>query len=395
MRKTLLALAALTPLLATPAQAEAPTDVSWTPDISVVDADDSNVTATGGVLTIADARKPTASLERGIAMGVLVLAPTTLPHPVNRVAAAVTGAVPDGSELAVDLRGVGVDGQWTEWTEARPGAPAVLPEPTTVVQVRAVLTAGPRGQVPVLRRVELTADLAAGAGALAAPLSYRVYATREGLVGGTTANGHVITQRDHFVALPSRRGLAPKGTGDYSVKVCAANGRCEWAPVWDVGPWNTKDDYWNAPSVREMWRDLPQGKPQAQAAYQDGYNGGRDQYGRQVANPAGIDLADGTFWDGLLLTDNAWVTVTYLWTGSGLTGQIRTAGDPLNVRSSASTGAAQVGLAANYAQVHVECQVTGTQVTGSQGTSNVWFRISAGKFVAKAYMTGVSSAPGC
>ena len=27
-------------------------------------------------------------------------------------------------------------------------------------------------------------------------------------------------------------------------------------------------------------------------------------------NPAGIDLADGTFWDGLKLTTNSWVTVT-------------------------------------------------------------------------------------
>ena len=35
-----------------------------------------------------------------------------------------------------------------------------------------------------------------------------------------------------------------------------------------------------------------------------------------MADPAGIDLADGTFWDGLGMTDNDWVTVTYLWTGT-------------------------------------------------------------------------------
>jgi hypothetical protein len=148
----------------------------------------------------------------------------------------------------------------------------------------------------------------------ASPLTYRVFATREGLVGGTTANGHVIVPRDHFVALPSRRALSPRGTGTYSVKVCADNGRCETAPVWDVGPWNTRDDYWNPPAIRENWKDLPQGTPEAQAAYQNGYNGGKDQYGRRVTNPAGIDLADGTFWDGLGLTGNTWVTVTYLWT---------------------------------------------------------------------------------
>jgi hypothetical protein len=224
-------------------------------------------------------------------------------------------------------------------------------------------------------------------------LSYRLFATREGLVGGTTANGHVITARDHFVALPSRRGLSAKGTGSHSVRVCAANGRCEWAPVWDVGPWNTKDDYWSA--SRENWKDLPQGKPQAQAAHQDGYNGGKDQFGRTVANPAGIDLADGTFWDGLMLKTNAWVTVTFLWTGGGPHGYIRTPGDQLNVRNGTTMGAEIVGLAANHAQVRVQCQTPGEEVTGSLGTSDVWYRIAPGKYVAKAYVAGVNGAKTC
>ena len=288
------------------------------------------------------------------------------------------------------------DEQWTEWVEARPDAPAVLPTSVTTVQVRLALTAEKAS--PEVSRVDLrafTAVASSGVEVQAAGLSYRVYATREGLVGGTTANGHVIVSRDHFVALPSRRGLSAKGTGTYSVRVCATNGRCEWAPVWDVGPWNTKDDYWNPSATREMWKDLPQGKPEAQAAYQDGYNGGKDQFGRAVANPAGVDLADGTFWDGLKLTDNSWVTVTYQWTGSGPAGFVRTAGDPLNVRSGATSTASQVGLAANYAQVRVECQVTGQSVTGSQGTSNIWFRIAAGKFIARAYVSGVSGATAC
>jgi hypothetical protein len=155
----------------------------------------------------------------------------------------------------------------------------------------------------------------------AAP-TYRVFATREGLVGHTTANGHVIKSRDHFVALPTREALSPKGSWEKAVKVCnPANGRCETAPVWDVGPWNIHDDYWNAPEQRDIysWLDhggkccLKQGLPQSQAAYQQGYNGGRDEFGRSVANPAGIDLADGTFWDGLGMTNNGWVDVTFLW----------------------------------------------------------------------------------
>lgn len=142
--------------------------------------------------------------------------------------------------------------------------------------------------------------------------TWRVFATREGLVGGTTANGHVIVNRDHFVALPSRDALTCNGCTAKQVRVCnPANGRCETAPVWDVGPWNTKDDWWNSP--RELFQGLPRGKPEAQAAYYDGYNGGKDMFGRTVLNPAGIDLADGTFWDGLGMTNNGWVDVTFLW----------------------------------------------------------------------------------
>lgn len=220
-------------------------------------------------------------------------------------------------------------------------------------------------------------------------LTYRVYATREGLVGRTTANGHVITSRDHFVALPSRRGLSPKNTGDYTVRVCTTSGsRCEYAPVWDVGPWNTTDDYWNPPEVRESWQDLPQGKPEAQAAYQDGYNGGKDQRGRTVASPAGIDLADGTFWDGLLLTDNAWVDVAYLWTGSGPRGRIGSG--PLNIRSGPGTSYASKGYAATYAMVPIECWVTGQSVSGPYGTTTRWNRLATGQYVSHSYISTVT-----
>lgn len=124
----------------------------------------------------------------------------------------------------------------------------------------------------------------------------------------------MITVNDHFVALPSRRALSPRGTSDHSVRICAPNGRCAFAPVWDVGPWNTRDDCWNTP--RQEWHGLPQGVPQAQAAYKNGCNRGTDQYGRKVANPAGIDLGDGLFRDALQLKDSGYVTVDHLWTGS-------------------------------------------------------------------------------
>jgi hypothetical protein len=108
--------------------------------------------------------------------------------------------------------------------------------------------------------------------------------------------------------------MSPKGSHHYSVRVRnPKNGHSEVAPVWDVGPWNTNDDYWNPSSRREAWRDLPQGTPEAQAAYQHGYHGGKDGSGRRVTNPAGIDLADGTF-RAIGMTDNGFVAVTFLWT---------------------------------------------------------------------------------
>ncbi|EWM65315.1 secreted protein [Micromonospora sp. M42] len=222
----------------------------------------------------------------------------------------------------------------------------------------------------------------------AAPLTYRVYATRIGLVGGTTANGHTVRARDHFAALPSRRGLSPRGTGDYTVKVCTTSGgRCEYAPVWDVGPWNTRDDWWNPSSIRENWKDLPRGRPEAQAAYQSNYNGGLDQFGRTVRNPAGLDLADGTFWDGLRLTDNAWVDVTLLWTGGGARAVVGSG--PLNLRAGAGTSYASRGLAATYAQVPVQCYVTGQKITGTYRTTTRWYRLVGGTYVSHAYLSSI------
>jgi hypothetical protein len=142
--------------------------------------------------------------------------------------------------------------------------------------------------------------------------TYRIFATREGLVGYTTANGHVIKPRDRFVALPSWSSLSPKGTDKFSVRL-TYGGRSVVVPVWDVGPWNTKDDYWN-PNRR--YSDLPVGRPMAEAAFYDGYNGGRDERGRRIQHPNGIDIADGTFWDDLGMKRNDWVEVSFLWLGA-------------------------------------------------------------------------------
>jgi hypothetical protein len=248
--------------------------------------------------------------------GLLTLPAHPLPRSVGRLSTQLEVLTPPGSTVEVDVRGRLPGGRWTEWQPSRPGAPTDLPGPSNLVQLRLLLSspggAPARPEVRALRvHTEEVPRLRVAAPA--EPADYRVFATREGLVHGRTANGHRITRHDLFVALPSWRSLADEDGSEYTVKVCAAGGRCVWAPVWDVGPWNTKDDYWSA--HREQWRDLPQGVPEAQAAYRDGHNDGRDGTGRTVGNPAGIDLSDGVFDAALKLTDNTEVTVSYLWTG--------------------------------------------------------------------------------
>jgi hypothetical protein len=254
-----LAAGAVTALAGAPAQA-ATTTASWTADLSTVDNDDVNVTGAGGTLTLADAAwHRTARVFAG-SEGSLITAEHKLGSPSNRVSAELNADTPKGTSVDVDVRGRTGVNDWTEWTPAG----TALKSTVSDVQVRISLRSTTDGVRPAVKSVALSADSVPQASALAAStaLTYKIYATREGLTGQTTANGHVITSRDHFVALPSGRGLSGKGSGTYTVRVCKTDGsRCEYAPVWDVGPWNTKDDYWNPASVRAEYKDLPQGQP--------------------------------------------------------------------------------------------------------------------------------------
>ena len=295
----------------------ATTGTRWTENLSQVQSSDFNVAWTGKALTVKDSRVHAATSHdtRGYALD--ILPEHSLAKPANEVTVTLSATRPAGSELQVDVRGLGLNGTWTQWTSAAATGATRLSESVTKVQARLTLRDNAQGSAPDVTKLVLNADTGAATATAphlaAASVSYQVYATREGLVGGTTANGHVIQPSDHFVALPSGSALSPQGSGDYSVQVCGPS-TCETAPVWDIGPWNTHDDYWDA--NRAEFTDLPQGTPEAQAAYQNGYNGGLDEFGRRVANPAGVDLADGTFYN-IGLNDNGWVTVTYLWTGGG------------------------------------------------------------------------------
>jgi hypothetical protein len=139
----------------------------------------------------------------------------------------------------------------------------------------------------------------------ASPVTVRLWATREGLVGKTTASGHVITDNDHFVALPSRKAL------NRSV-IVSYHGKSSTATVLDIGPWNRDEAWWDAGSARGQFADLPRFMPEVWAAFENGYNGGRDATGRFVTFPSMIDLGDGVYAD-LGMQQSDWVEVTLTW----------------------------------------------------------------------------------
>lgn len=327
----------------------------------------------------------------------------------------------DQGRILTEARGGRSDGMWTEWYPlgAEEGR-VVFPETVIRVQLRIEMSSFEQDADVSITGVRVRPaenfEVAKENGASAKiddvprPYSARLFATRIGLVGGTTANGHVVRPDDHFVALPSRRGLATRGGGEYTVRVCGtgelgpeASGeteghtpRCAYLPVWDVGPWNIDDDHWN--EERQSWRGLERGRPQAEAAYTEGYNGGLDGFGRRVRNPAGIDLADGAFEQGLRLPTNGWVQVDYLWTAQYRErAEITTATgkDPVIVRTGPGTHHDIVGSAAHKANVDVSCQVSGDSVTGPEGTSDLWYRIGEGHYVPAAFAQGGSQAPRC
>lgn len=93
--------------------------------------------------------------------------------------------------------------------------------------------------------------------------------------------------RPYQVSLPHQN---VKFAGDRRVRITTGRGTRAWAPVKETGPWNVRDNYWQPPRYRDMWDDLPRCVPEAQAAYFNNYNRGRDDQGREVLNPAGFDI---------------------------------------------------------------------------------------------------------
>ena len=125
--------------------------------------------------------------------------------------------------------------------------------------------------------------------------SYRVFATQ--YVGYTSFE----------VAMPHRKLKFATG---YRTTL-TRGGRSVSAPIKEVGPWNTYDNWWDPVARRSMWKNLPRGKPEAAAAFFNNYNNGKDEFGREVLNPAGIDLTPAVARRlGLAKYENAYVYVS-------------------------------------------------------------------------------------
>jgi hypothetical protein len=269
--------------------------------------------------TLAATAGPAPALAAGFSrFGTALAEPLALAAPTSRLKLTYSALTPPGTAALFDVRG-SVDGRrWLPWvTDLRPGDVVAFSPPARHVQYRVTLLGG-LVHSPSVRDVGFTATSQAPTATSAAPGPYavaptfRVRATRLGMVGGRTANGYVIPPRAHFVALPSRSVLSSRGGDEYKVRI-TYGGRSTVVPVYDVGPYSARDDYWD--QQRDGYPQLERGWPQDHAAYYEGYNGGRADKG-YVSYPTAMDVGDGVWLDDLgIVGDQAEVEVTYLWLG--------------------------------------------------------------------------------
>ncbi len=241
---------------------------------------------------------------------------TSFSRSFNQLRVTYRRTLPAATRARVDVRASSDRVRWSEWQlDVVNGATVRFQEPMTWVQYRVILlsnsakspTVGPVTFAPSSRGF-----MTQSAPAPSVAPTYRLRVTRQGMVGGRTANGHIIKPNDFFVSLPSGRALSRRGGNEYQVRL-SANGKSVVVPVWDNGPWNHHDDYWN--ENRERYRDLPVGWPQDHAAYYEKHNKGHAEKG-YVRFPTAVDIGDGAYWALGLAGAQATVDVTFLWLGS-------------------------------------------------------------------------------
>lgn len=279
-----------------------------------------------GVLSLADGSL-TLAQGAGLAprvfgdfqrFGSLVSERISFPQPATRLKLSYTASAPAGALALVDVRGSADGRRWLPWVTGLPaGAVVGFAQPVRFAQYRLSL-AGSLAVTPSVRGLQLAPTeqaptyTAAAVEPFAVAPTFRVRATRQGMIGGRTANGFIIPPRARFVSLPSWTVLSTRGGNEYMVRI-SYRGRSTVVPVYDVGPYSERDDYWD--SRRDGFPDLERGWPMDHAAFYEGYNGGRADKG-QVRYPTAMDVGDGAWLDDLGINgDQAEVEVTYLWLG--------------------------------------------------------------------------------
>jgi hypothetical protein len=240
------------------------------------------------------------------------------------------------------------DGQSTAWRTERADSNGSLLLRVTVPQLstgsHTLKVRGQSSGKSASATFKVLSGSTTGDTSMIGPGTYAITATREGLVGGTTSNGHLIVPNDHFVSLPACTALScpwrtPGATGDNYAADCGTNcyvrvtnpvtNQCSVAPVYDVGPWFTNDNWWdptgsrNLNNLRGTVNILAQGYTGADAAMNGldvgygiaGSGRGMSNVGYDVANRAALDIGDGTWADVGLDYDAgiAPVVVTLLW----------------------------------------------------------------------------------
>ena len=214
-----------------------------------------------------------------------------------------------------------------EMTEAPPGTPLPRRSPRfpALLLVAAMLlalipTVGTGGLPAAAQSSAVRPGKYLGRGAYG--LTGTVFGTpRDGLIGRTTASGFRLRGNDRLVALPActesscpwlsfaereprwgKQTRCAEADGRCWVEIVSPeSGRCVVAPVLDVGPLFTNDNWWA--DRRDRTYKFPRGQTAADVVYRGGnvgYGAGDSNIGfdvRRAGYTAGIDLAQGTWRD--------------------------------------------------------------------------------------------------
>lgn len=73
-------------------------------------------------------------------------------------------------------------------------------------------------------------------------------------------------------------------------------------------------------------------------------------------------------------------------TANAATGRVSTSGIALTERAAPTTSASALGTLANGTSVTISCQTYGQSITGTYGTSQLWDKLSDGRYVSDTYV---------